>query len=96
MLGQNQSQRKRKRPTAKERQMAEQEEYAEASIRKFLTVLFTLRARRHLQKLADLLKTDEKLQKEALINGWSAEKLLESEALFIQPSNFVPTWVPDS
>lgn len=67
------------RRTAAERRMDDQKEYSEASVRKFLTVLFTLRARRHLQKMAE-------------IYGWSPEELAKNEARFIQPSNFVPVW----
>ena len=76
---QNKVDRSMVRRTVAERRMDEQEEYAAASVRKFLTVLFTLRARRHLQRLAE-------------IYGWSPEELAKNEARFIQPSNFVPVW----
>jgi hypothetical protein len=55
-------------------------EYAEAQVRKFMTVLMTLRARRHLRSLAELY-------------NWTPEFLAEQEARFLQPgTRFIPTW----
>lgn len=55
-------------------------EYAEAQVRKFMTVLMTLRARRHLRTLADLY-------------GWTPEYLAEQEQRFLQPpTRFIPIW----
>jgi hypothetical protein len=53
-------------------------EYSESTVRRFLTVLFTLRARRHLRTLAELY-------------GWSPEQLADAEVRFIRP--IVPRFV---
>ena len=53
------------------------DEFTEAQVRKFLTVLFVTRAKRHLKTLADLY-------------GWSPETLATNEARFIQIGNCVP------
>ena len=53
-------------------------EYSESTVRRFLTVLFTLRARRHLQRLAELY-------------NWSPEQLADAETRFIRP--VVPQFV---
>lgn len=58
-------------------------EFADGQVRRFLTVLFTLRAKRHLKTLATLY-------------GWSAETLAEHEARFVKPSNCVPRFAPIS
>lgn len=56
-------------------------EYAEAQVRKFMTVLFLARARRHLKTLATLY-------------GWSPETLAEHEDRFLKIGSFVPTFTP--
>jgi len=53
------------------------DEFTDSQVRRFLTVLFTLRFKRHLKALADLY-------------GWSPEMLAENEARFIKPANCVP------
>ena len=55
------------------------EEFAEGQLRRFLTVLFVKRAKRHLKTLADLY-------------GWSPEMLAENEQRFIQTAKFLPVW----
>ena len=57
------------------------DEFAEAQVRRFLTVLFVTRAKRHLKALADLY-------------GWSPELLAENEQRFIKTSDFVPIIKP--
>ena len=47
-------------------------EYSESTVRRFLTVLFTFRARRHLRTLAE-------------IYSWSPEQLAAAETRFIRP-----------
>jgi hypothetical protein len=59
--------------------MESTEEFAEAQVRRFLTTLFTLRAKRHLHALAELY-------------GWSPELLRENEARFIKPADCVPVF----
>ncbi len=54
-------------------------EFAESQIRRFLMVLLTTRAKRHLKTLADHY-------------GWSPETLAGREEQFIKPSNFVPVF----
>ncbi len=54
-------------------------EFAEAQVRRFLTVLFTVRARTHLRLLATLY-------------DWTPEQLTAYEQQFIKPANFVPVW----
>jgi hypothetical protein len=44
-----------------------------------MTVLFTMRAKRHLKTLADLY-------------GWSPDQLAENEARFIKTVNCIPTF----
>jgi hypothetical protein len=56
-------------------------EFAEAQARKFMTVLFYNRARRHLKTMAALY-------------GWSPETLQEHEQRFLRPSDAVPIWAP--
>jgi len=55
-------------------------EFADGQVRRFLTVLFTLRAKRHLNTLATLY-------------GWSPETLAEHESRFIKPTNYVPRFI---
>lgn len=55
------------------------EEFAEGQLRRFLTVLFVKRAKRHLKTLADLY-------------GWSPETLVENEERFIKTTAFLPSW----
>lgn len=55
-------------------------EYAESQIRKFMTVLFVTRAKRHLKTLADLY-------------GWSPETLEANEQRFIRIGDHVPIFV---
>lgn len=54
-------------------------EFAEAQVRRFLTVLFAARAKRHLRTLAELY-------------GWSAETLAEHERRFIRVADMVPNF----
>lgn len=56
-------------------------EEAEAQVRRLLTTLFVLRAKRYLKTLA-------------VHYGWSPETLAEYELRFIKTSEFVPTFVP--
>jgi hypothetical protein len=58
-------------------QQPTRDEFTAAQIRKFLTVLFATRAKRHLKTLADLY-------------GWSPETLAANEARFIRISDCVP------
>lgn len=53
------------------------DEFAEGQIRRFLTVLFVARAKRHLKTLAELY-------------AWSPEMLAEYEQRFIKIGNHVP------
>lgn len=55
-------------------------EYAEAQIRRFMTVLFVNRAKRHLQTLAEHY-------------GWSPETLAANEQRFIRVADHVPIFV---
>ena len=59
--------------------METREEFAEAQVRRFLTVLFTVRARTHLRTLGDLY-------------DWTPEQRAEYERRFIQPASLVPVW----
>jgi hypothetical protein len=52
-------------------------EYAETSVRRFLTVFFTQRARRHLRTLAEHYK-------------WTPEQLTEYEHRFIRAAFMTP------
>ena len=54
-------------------------EVAEASVRRFMTVLFLARAKRHLRTLAEHY-------------GWSSAQLAEYEARFIHMGNMVPVF----
>ena len=54
-------------------------EEAEGHVRKFLTTLFVLRAKRHLKTLSE-------------IYGWSPELLAEYEARFIKTVDCVPVF----
>ena len=56
-------------------------EEAEAQVRRLLTTLFVIRAKRYLKTLA-------------VHYGWSPETLAEYEIRFIKMSDFVPTFVP--
>ncbi len=58
-------------------------EYAESQVRRFMTVLFVTRAKRHLQTLAELY-------------GWSPETLAANELRFIRVADHVPIFVPPS
>lgn len=55
-------------------------EYAEAQVRRFMTVLFVNRAKRHLRTLAELY-------------GWSPETLATNEQRFIRVADHVPIFV---
>jgi hypothetical protein len=55
-------------------------EYAESQVRRFMTVLFVTRAKRHLRTLADLY-------------GWSPETLAINEQRFIRVADCVPIFV---
>ena len=58
-------------------------EYAESQVRRFMTVLFITRAKRHLRTLAELY-------------GWSPETLIANEQRFIRVADCVPLFVaPD-
>ena len=59
--------------------MESRNEFAEAQVRRFLTVLFTNRARTHLRALAAAYE-------------WTPEQLAAYEQRFIQPASFVPAW----
>lgn len=56
-------------------------EFAESQARRFMTVLFVARARRHLRTLAGLY-------------GWTPETLAAHEARFIKTENTVPRFAP--
>ena len=53
------------------------EEFAEGQVRRFLTVLFVARAKRHLKALAEMY-------------NWSPEQLTDAEQRFLKPIAFVP------
>lgn len=55
-------------------------EVATAAVRRFMTVLFLIRAKRHLRTLAELY-------------GWSSERLAELEERFIHMGDMVPVFV---
>jgi hypothetical protein len=55
-------------------------EYAEAQVRRFMTVLFVTRAKRHLRTLAELY-------------GWSPETLAANEQRFIRVADHAPVFV---
>ena len=55
-------------------------EYAEAQVRRFMTVLFVTRAKRHLRTLAELY-------------GWSPETLAANEQRFIRVADHVPIFI---
>ena len=59
--------------------METRNEFAEAQVRRFLTVLFTTRARTHLRTLAAVYE-------------WTPEQLAAYEQRFIQPASNVPVW----
>jgi hypothetical protein len=59
--------------------METRDEFAEAQVRRFLTVLFTNRARTHLRSLAAAYE-------------WTPDELAAYEQRFIQPVNLVPLW----
>lgn len=54
-------------------------EFSEGQVRRFMTVLFIARARRHLRKLAE-------------IYGWTPETLATYEKKFILTEGMVPTF----
>lgn len=54
-------------------------EYRESQVRRFLSVLFMIRAKRHLKTLATLYK-------------WTPEYLATMEARFVQQSRFTPVF----
>ena len=60
--------------------METSKEYAEAQVRRFMTVLFVNRAKRHLRTLAELY-------------GWSPETLATNEQRFIRVGDCVPVFV---
>lgn len=57
--------------------METKKEFAESQVRRFMTVLFIARARRHLRTLAGLY-------------GWTPETLATYETRFITTSSTVP------
>lgn len=59
------------------------QEFAEGQVRRFMTVLFVARAKRHLKNLSELY-------------GWTSEQLAEHEARFIKPAAFIPKFVTHS
>ena len=60
--------------------METSKEYAESQVRRFMTVLFVTRAKRHLRTLAELY-------------GWSPETLAANEHRFIRVADHVPIFV---
>jgi hypothetical protein len=56
-------------------------EEAEAQVRRLLTTLFVIRAKRYLKTLSEHY-------------GWSPETLAEYETRFIKPGDCVPIFVP--
>jgi hypothetical protein len=56
------------------------QEFAEGQVRRFMTVLFVARAKRHLKALAELY-------------SWSPEQLADYETRFIKPAAFIPQFV---
>lgn len=60
--------------------MESYDEYANGAVRRFLTHMFVLRARRHLNTLAAHY-------------GWTPEKLREYEERFIRTTEFVPVFI---
>lgn len=60
--------------------METSKEYAESQVRRFMTVLFVNRAKRHLRTLAELY-------------GWSPETLATNEQRFIRVGDCVPVFV---
>jgi hypothetical protein len=61
--------------------METQREFNDAQLRRFFTVLFTVRAKRHLATLAT-------------VYGWSPEALAAHEARFLTPAAMSPRWGP--
>ena len=59
------------------------QEFAEGQVRRFMTVLFVARAKRHLKSLGELY-------------GWTPEQLAEYEARFIKPAAFIPQFIRHS
>jgi hypothetical protein len=59
------------------------QEFAEGQVRRFMTVLFVARAKRHLKALSELY-------------GWSPEQLAEYETRFIKPTTFIPQFIRHS
>jgi hypothetical protein len=59
------------------------QEFAEGQVRRFMTVLFVARAKRHLKSLGELY-------------GWTPGQLAEYEARFIKPAEFIPQFVTHS
>jgi len=57
-------------------------DFAEATVRKWMTVLFIQRAKRHLAALAERYK-------------WTSTELAEYERRFIQDYRFVPVFTAD-
>jgi hypothetical protein len=55
-------------------------EFAEAQVRRFMTVLFVARAKRHLRTLAELY-------------SWSPETLMANEQRFINIADHAPVFV---
>ena len=54
-------------------------EYSESQIRKFMTMLFILRAKRHLKSLA-------------VLYNWTPEMQAEYEQRFIHTADMIPQW----
>jgi hypothetical protein len=59
--------------------METKKEFAESQVRRFMTVLFIARARRHLRNMAT-------------IYGWTPETLAAYEKRFILTEDMVPTF----
>lgn len=55
-------------------------EYSESQVRKFMTMLMTLRAHRHLKSLA-------------VLYNWTPEMVLEYEQRFIHTADMIPQWI---
>jgi hypothetical protein len=60
--------------------MQSQQEYSEGQIRRFMTILFVARAKRHLKTLAE-------------VYGWTPAQLTEYEERFIKIGEHVPVWI---
>ncbi len=59
------------------------QEFAEGQVRRFMTVLFVARAKRHLKSLSELYE-------------WTPEQLADYETRFIKPAAFIPQFIRHS